>query len=308
MDPRRLMIFSTVIERGSIGAAARELGWTQPAVSQHLAALEKEVGMQLLLRGSGGVTPTEAGSRLAVYADQIAASVAAAKVELEEIAALKQGRVRFACFPSAAAILLPPALAALNAEHPGLNLSFTELEPPEAIAGVLNNSFDMAMIFRYCDTPVEEEGALEWTPILADPMRLVLAPSHRLAGENSLDLAELAHDDWIAGCTRCRANLLSAAKAAGFTPKVRYSTDDSTVVQRLIHHDPSVVSLMPKIALEASPNPNVVVKEVRGLEKRQIGIVHRPGALNLPAASAFVKALGAEASKHSCAIDGNNSL
>ena len=61
MDPRRLLIFRTVVRNGSIGAGARELGWTQPAVSQHLAALEKEVGTQLLLRSSSGVTPTEAG-------------------------------------------------------------------------------------------------------------------------------------------------------------------------------------------------------------------------------------------------------
>ena len=188
MDPRRLVIFSTVVERGSIGAAARELGWTQPAVSQHLAALEKETGMQLLLRSSGGVTPTEAGARLVVHADRISESMDAALAELEEIAALKKGRVRFACFPSAAAIILPPALADMNASYPDIDLSFTELEPPDAIAGVLANQFDVAMIFRYAETPVEEEGALEWTPILADPMRLVLPPSHRLADRESVSL------------------------------------------------------------------------------------------------------------------------
>lgn len=304
MDPRRLVIFATVLERGSIGAAARELGWTQPAVSQHLAALEKEVGMQLLLRGSGGVTPTEAGTRLAVYATQITESVAAAQAELEEIAALKKGRVRFACFPSAAAILLPSALTTMNTEYPDIDVSFTEVEPPDAIAGVLANRFDLAMIFRYPEMPVEEEGALEWTPILADPLRLALSPTHRLADVEEIDLADLRDDDWIAGCARCRANLMRAARAAGFTPKVRYSTDDSTVTQRLIHHDPSVVSLMPEIALEASPNANVRIKKVAGLEKRQVGLVNRPGALNLPAAAAFMKALQDQAAAHSCSLIG----
>lgn len=306
MDPRRLVIFSTVVERGSIGAAARELGWTQPAVSQHLAALEKETGMQLLLRSSGGVTPTEAGARLVVHADRISESMDAALAELEEIAALKKGRVRFACFPSAAAIILPPALADMNASYPDIDLSFTELEPPDAIAGVLANQFDVAMIFRYAETPVEEEGALEWTPILADPMRLVLPPSHRLADRESVSLGELAHDEWIAGCARCRANLLTSAEAAGFTPKIRYSTDDSTVVQRLIHHDPTVVSLMPEIALEAYPNPNIVVKKVENLEKRQVGTVNRPGALNLPAAAAFVETLRARAAAHACSLLGGH--
>ena len=75
MDPRRLLIFRTVVRNGSIGAGARELGWTQPAVSQHLAALEKEVGTQLLLRSSAGITPTEAGARLALHAEAIAAQL-----------------------------------------------------------------------------------------------------------------------------------------------------------------------------------------------------------------------------------------
>src|SRR5690625_1512382 len=89
MDPRRLLIFRTVVRNGSIGAGARELGWTQPAVSQHLAALEKEVGTQLLLRSSSGVTPTEAGRRLAAHAEAIAAQLHAAEEELADITALR---------------------------------------------------------------------------------------------------------------------------------------------------------------------------------------------------------------------------
>ena len=298
MDPRRLAIFSTVLERGSIGAAARELGWTQPAVSQHLAALEKEVGMKLLLRSSGGVTPTEAGAKLAVHADAIRHHVEAASNEVLELIALKKGRVRFASFPSAAAMLLPPALARMNQEYPGVDLSFTELEPPEAIAGVLENRCDLAMIFRYPDTPLEEEGTLEWTPILEDPVRLVLAVSHRLAKASRIHIADLANEEWIAGCSRCRANLLASSAAAGFTPVIRYSTDDSTVTQRLIHNDPGVIALMPEIALDAYANPSVVVKDVDGADGRQVGIVNRPGVMTLPAVRAFVETLMREAREY----------
>src|SRR5690625_5378061 len=111
MDPRRPLIFRTGVRNGSIGAGARELGWTQRAVSQHLAALEEEVGSQLLLRSSSGVTPTEAGRRLAAHAEAIAAQLHAAEEELADITALRRGTVRFGTFPSAAAVMLPPVLA-----------------------------------------------------------------------------------------------------------------------------------------------------------------------------------------------------
>ncbi|MDO5645887.1 MAG: LysR family transcriptional regulator [Dermabacter sp.] len=304
MDPRRLVIFHTVITNGSIGAAARELGWTQPAVSQHLAALEKDTGMQLLLRSSGGVTPTEAGARLAAHAAAIASNLAAAHREMDDIAALKKGRVRFSAFPSAAAILLPATLASMTTAHPGIDLNFTELEPPEAIAGVLGNELDVAMIFRYSDTPVSEEGALEWTPILADPVRLVLPVDHPFADRDDLSLDDLSDENWVAGCSRCRAHLLASAEAAGFTPRVKYSSDDSTVVQRLISHGTGVIALLPEIALEAYPHETVAVKTLQGLDMRQIGIVNRPGALKIPAIAAFVAALTAEASKHGCSVIG----
>lgn len=302
MDPRRLVIFHTVIQNGSIGAAARQLGWTQPAVSQHLSALEKETGMQLLIRSSGGVTPTEAGTRLAQHAERIAANLAEATAEMDDLAALKKGRVRFAAFPSAAAILLPPTLACMAKDYPGIDLSFTELEPPEAIAAINANTADVAMVFRYPGTSDDVEEPLEFTPILADPVRLILPANHPLAEAEHVTLEDVREAEWVAGCERCRANLLSNAEAAGFSPKIRYSTDDSTVVQRLITHDVGVVALLPEIALEAYPNPNVVIKEVEDLENRVIGIVNRPGALSVPAIAAFVKALRANANSHGCTL------
>ncbi|MCG7427187.1 LysR family transcriptional regulator [Helcobacillus massiliensis] len=301
MDPRRLLIFDTVVKNHSIGAAARELGWTQPAVSQHLSALEKETGMQLLLRSSGGVTPTEAGTRLAVHAAQIAKTMKAATTEMEDIVALKKGRVRFTTFPSAAAVLLPPTLAEMTERHPGIALSFNEMEPPEAIAGIAANTIDVAMIFRYPDTKLDDEGRLEWTPILEDQVRLVLPKDHPLAQKEHLSLSDFAEDEWIAGCERCSANLMCAADAAGFTPRVRYSTDDSTVVQRLIAHGTGI-ALMSDVSLESAPNHDVVVRTVDGVPPRTIGIVNRPGAMKIPAISEFAGILCHQAAHHGSAI------
>ncbi|GAB2538185.1 LysR family transcriptional regulator [Brachybacterium huguangmaarense] len=293
MDPRRLLIFRTVVRNGSIGAGARELGWTQPAVSQHLAALEKELGTQLLLRSSSGVTPTEAGQRLAVHAEAIASQLAAAEEELADITALRRGRVRFATFPSAAAVLLPPALARMRETAPGVDVTFEELEPPDAIPALLANELDLALVFRYDGTDVDAEGALEWTPLLEDRVLAVLPLDHPRAEDPSLELGDLAHESWIAGCERCRANLMSSARCAGFEPTVRHSTDDATVVQRLVEHGGGV-ALLPEITLEASPPRAVRVRELPGLSTRTIGLVSRRGALSIPAVSALRDALAAE--------------
>lgn len=293
MDPRRLLIFRTVVRNGSIGAGARELGWTQPAVSQHLAALEKEVGTQLLLRSSSGITPTEAGHRLSIHAESIAAQLQAATEELADITALRRGRVRFATFPSAAAVFLPPALAHMDETTPQVEVTFSELEPPDAIPALLNNELDLAMVFRYGCTDIDAEGTLEWTPLLEDRVLLILPRDHPRANDPDLTLADLSDDNWIAGCERCRANLVASARRSGFRPRVRHSTDDATVVQRLITHGGGV-ALLPEITLEASPSDQVVVRSLPELAPRTIGLINRRGALSIPAVAALKDALSAE--------------
>lgn len=294
LDARRLLIFRVVVRNGSIGAGARELGWTQPAVSQHLAALEREIGTQLLLRSSSGVTPTEAGRRLASHAEAIAAQLQAAEEELADITALRRGRVRFATFPSAAAVLLPPALARMRETAAGVDVSFEELEPPDAIPALLDDAVDLALVFRYGCTDVDAEGTLEWTPLMEDRVLAVLPRDHPLAHDPGLRLANLGHDDWIAGCERCRANLVVQARASGFEPRVRYSTDDATVVQRLIEHGAGV-ALLPEVTLESSsPSDDVVVRELPELEPRTIGLINRKGALSIPAVAALRDALVVE--------------
>lgn len=293
MDPRRLLIFRTVVRNGSIGAGARELGWTQPAVSQHLAALEKEIGTTLLLRSSAGITPTEAGRRLAAHAEAIAAQLHAAEEELADLTALRRGSVRFGTFPSAAAVLLPPMLKRLSETAPELDVTFAELEPPDAVMALREGELDLALVFRYPCSDIGDEGTLEWTPLMEDRVMAVLPHDHPRADDPDLTLGDLAADPWIAGCERCRANLISSARKAGFSPTVRHSTDDTIVVQQLIMHGGGV-ALIPEIALEAAPPADLAVRALPDLDNRMIGLLNRRGALAIPAVGALRDALVAE--------------
>ena len=136
MDPRRLLVFREVGRAGSLAGAARALGWTQPAVSQHVRRLEADTGTPLVVRAGRGVALTEAGRVLLRHADAVAERLAAAEQDLAALSGLVAGQVRVGAFPTAAAVLLPPVLADLLGRAPRLDVRFVELEPPEAEAAV----------------------------------------------------------------------------------------------------------------------------------------------------------------------------
>src|SRR6478609_11272805 len=130
LDVRRMRVLREVASRGSFSAAADALDYTQSAISQQVAALEREAGTKLVERGARGIHLTEAGRALVAHADVILARLADAEAELEAIAGLRGGRVRITSFPSAGATLMPIAIARFRERHPGVELSMQLAEPP----------------------------------------------------------------------------------------------------------------------------------------------------------------------------------
>ena len=288
-DPKRLLVFREVVRAGSISAGARRLGWTQPAVSQHLGALERAAGMPLLLRSTRGVEPTEPGRALLAHADAVASRLADARAEVDAFANRATGRVRVAAFPSGAAVILPPALRRLADRHPSLRVDLAEAEPPQALDLIRSGDADVALIFSY--EPAEDFGAdVAATAVGSDATRLVLRRDHPRA-DGVRDLGELADAIWIAGCLRCRAHLLAAAGRAGFSPDVRHTTDDYVLVQALVAQRLGV-ALLPETALLAFRHPDIVSPPASGTRPRQHHLVYRPGAQDLPAISAVIAAIG----------------
>ena len=288
-DPRRLLVFREVVRAGSISAGARRLGWTQPAVSQHLGALERAAGMPLLLRGARGVEPTEPGRALLAHADAVAGRLADARAEVDGIADRAAGRVRVAAFPSGAALILPPALRRLADDHPSLRVDLTEAEPPQALDLVRTGDADVALTFSY--DGAEDLGAdVTVTAVGADATRLVLPRDHALASGTE-HLAELSDAVWIAGCPRCRSHLLDSAAEAGFSPDIRHTTDDYVLVQALVAQGLGV-ALLPQTALQAFRHPDVVTPPAPGTRARQHHIAHRTGAQDIPAVAAVISAIG----------------
>src|SRR5829696_5979293 len=158
LDVNRLRVIDAVARCGSVTAAAKELHYSQPSVTHHLARLEAETGAQLLQRVGRGIRLTPAGQLLAERAAEIIARIDAAGAELSAHVGLTAGRVRLAGFASAIGSLVPPTAAALADRHPGLEISLTDTHPPEAIDLLRTGKVDVAVIFRYDETEPEPAG------------------------------------------------------------------------------------------------------------------------------------------------------
>jgi DNA-binding transcriptional LysR family regulator len=253
----RLRVLAAVAEHGSVTAAAEALHYAQPSVSHHLSRLEAETGAVLVQRVGRGIRLTEAGRLLATRAVELLGRAEAARAELDELTGLRAGRVRLAAFPSALGTVVPVAAARLRAAHPALTLELTEVEPPEALSLLRAGEVDAAIVFRYRPEPPDPD--LRLRRLDDEPVHLVGPRDTDWPGE----LAEHAEADWIAGCERCRDHLLRLCEAAGFTPRVRFTTDDYVAAQALVAAGLGM-TVLPDLALRAYRHPRVRTRQLAG--------------------------------------------
>ncbi|MEV1172915.1 LysR family transcriptional regulator [Nonomuraea sp. NPDC049784] len=265
LDVVRLRVLVAVARTGSLTAAAKELHYSQPSVSHHLARLEAETGARLVQRVGRGIRLTEAGRLLAERAAEIIGRLDATAEELAAHVGLRSGRVRLAAFPSALGTFIPKAAGLLSGAHPGLRLQLTEIEPPEALRLLRSGRVDVAVIFRYDDTAPEDNG-IRMIHLLDDPSYLV---SSGPPGE----LADHAESSWIAGCDRCRSHLLDICDKAGFAPRISFTSDDIVAVQALVAAGLGL-TMLPGLALQAHQHPDVQVVEVPGSTRHVYAAVY----------------------------------
>jgi molybdate transport repressor ModE-like protein len=291
LDVRRLQMLRTVAREGSLSGAARALGYTQPAVSHHIARLEDEVGTALLTRLGRGVRLTEAGNALVEHTDAVLSRLTAAEEDVAAIAGLRAGRIRLAAFPSGSATLMAGALTRLRAAHPGVEVSFTEAEPETSLPLLREGELDLVLGFTYTAVGAPDPRELTSVPLLRDPAHAVLPSGHSsAAGRRPLELQALAGETWIAGCERCRGHLLHEASSAGFEPRIAFATDDHLTVQSLIAAGLGV-SLLPALALCSAQRDDVAVRAVAGDPSRTVEVVMRAADRRPPAVTAMLAAL-----------------
>lgn len=297
IEARHLRVLRAVATAGSFSAAARELGCTQPAVSQQMKALEASVGTPLLVRSGREMRLTQAGEALVRHASGILAGLVAAEEEVAAIAGLRAGRVRLVSFPSGSSTLVPTALAALRAAHPGTRVFLEEAEPPASVEMLRDGDCDVALAFRYDGT----SGAEEWSDLVVRPLlrdRLVgLVPEgHRLARTRSVAIGDLAGEAWIAGCPRCRGHLVEICERAGFTPRIDFATDDYPAVAGLVGAGLGV-AVLPELAIESVRPKGVRTVALEPAVSREVVALTLPDLAQVPAVAATLDHLAKAATR-----------
>jgi DNA-binding transcriptional LysR family regulator len=281
LDVTRLRVLSAVARHGSVTAAAKELHYSQPTVSHHLARLEAETGAQLLQRVGRGIRLTHAGQLLADRAAEIIGRIDAADAELAAHVGLTAGRVRLAGFSSAIGSLVPRAVTALAGRHPDLQVSLIDTHPPEALELLRAGKIDVAVIFRYDETEPEPDD-VRLHHLLDDPLYL-------LSTRRGQKLSTLREATWIAGCERCRSHLLSLCAEVGFEPRIGYTSDDMVVMQALVAAGLGV-TVIPGLALQAHRVKGIVAGRLPG-SRRHVYAATYGEPPDPPATAALLAAL-----------------
>jgi DNA-binding transcriptional LysR family regulator len=298
LDVRRLRVLHAVSTYGSVTAAAAALGYSAPAISQQLAALERDVGMRLTERAGRGIELTPAAGILVAHTDALLAGLDAAESDLAALREQVSGRVGLAAFPSAAATFVPAAWAALARTAPHVQLDLTEMEPEESLPAVLRGETDIAVAHEYDLLPRPLDPLCERRELLRDPVLIALPAGHPQAVSAArVPLSALAGLPFLAPrtSTSCAEMIQRACARAGFVPTIVARATDFAVLLSLVAAGAGV-TLVPALAARWLP-PQVRLLSPAEPVTRQIFTVSRRGGDRKPAVRVVLDALAAEAAQ-----------
>ncbi|WP_431925582.1 LysR family transcriptional regulator [Nonomuraea jabiensis] len=245
LDPRKLHLLRELARRGTIAAVAEAVTFTPSAVSQQLSALEREAGVPLLERTGRTVALTPAGHLLVEHAHAVLEQLERASAALAAARGGPSGPLRIGAFPTAARVLLPPALVGLTGAHPGLVPMVSEIDPADVSAALRAGELDVALVHEYDFVPPVTDASIETEPLYSEPMYLTDRPS----------VADARADAWITDRpgTLCHTMAIRACQAAGFEPLVRHHIDDFDTVLAFVAAGQGV-ALVPHLAAIDPPD------------------------------------------------------
>lgn len=298
IEMKHLRLLLAVAQHGTLSGAAKELGFTQPALTQQMQALEETVGTPIVLRSSTGVRLTEAGQVLLRHGKRALDSVALAQTEIDAITTLQAGHVRVASFPSAAATLVPPAFGALHRQYPHIRFGLIEAEPEDSLAALRRGDVDVAVVYHY-----EPEVGTRWKllaeevarPILTEEVWLALPQHHELAGVEVVPISDVAREPWVAGCPSCRGHLESVCNRAGVKVDVAFETDDYVALHSLVAEDLGV-ALVPALMRQAArQESSITFAKFEPTSRRHVMAVTTDQLAEVPAIAKLLDSLAPQA-------------
>jgi DNA-binding transcriptional LysR family regulator len=289
-DLRRLRSLCAIADHGSLTGAADALDFTQPAISQHLAALEAEVGAPLVNRSRGGAELTAAGALLVEHARAALDRLALAELQVGDLIAHERRRVRVAAHSSSLTRLVPLAVADLRRRIPDAEVTITECGPPKALAKLRKGDIDVAVTFRRAGAEAPE--GVEERTLLEESMYAVVPRDHRLAEADSVELADLGDDPWIQGPPSTSPGLIrELCRAAGFEPRIAFETDDPLATRGIVAAG-LAVTLVPSLTKQdTARDRNVAVLPLHEAPRRRVVAAIAAGGRPTDATREMVEAL-----------------
>jgi molybdate transport repressor ModE-like protein len=289
LDIRRLRVLREVARQGSFSGAAEALGYTQPAVSRQVALLEQETGATLLDRRPGGVRLTDAGELLVSHGDAILARLREAEEQLHELLGLRAGKLRMSTLTSAAATLVPLAIAEFRARLPGIELSVSMSDPRSVLSQLRGGDVDLALCNddSYLELP-DIDGVL----LFEEPMLVALPRQHPLGNRKRVRLAELAAERWMLGTAQAcpdATRFVRACHAAGFEPQIAFHNDDYTAVLGFVAAGVGAAPVPEMVARHAPPDVRICSLQAVRITRPICALM--PAGYRSPATNAMVEIL-----------------
>jgi len=279
VDIHRLRVLRAVVADGSIRGAATNLGYTPSAISQHIAALQKETGLTLVQRSGRSIEPTVAGRTVAAHAARVFERLAELESVVSDLRAGRVGTLSVSYFASAGAVWIPPVVAAIAREFPGLRLDLRLIELVGADAGPPD-------VEIFVDG-AESGGTKGYRvrALLTEPYLAVVPKNSALADRVQVDLAELRDEAWVDNDVArgaCRQIMLDACSTAGFSPAFHIETQDYPTAIKFVAEGMGI-TVIPRLGLGTLPESTVAVPIVNPTPRRGISVRVRDAVVDHPA-------------------------
>ena len=299
LDLPRLRLLRAVVATGSIRTTATQLGYTPSAVSQQLAALQRETGLRLIERVGRGITPTAAGHALAAEAESLFETLTRIEGVVSDLRAGRMGSLSIGYFGSAGTTWLPPVVAALRTEFPDLRIDLRITE-----YGLGNQSPpDIDLFVEHART--DHDGRRDVRRLIADPYLAVVLADDPLAGKDEVPLVELAGCRWVDNDVKngaCREVLLKACAEAGFSPEFAVETHDYRTAISFVATGIGI-TVLPRLGIAELPAGLVRVPVVAPTPVRHVSVAVRPAVAHHPAARRVIELLEQSAARQDAGSD-----
>jgi DNA-binding transcriptional LysR family regulator len=288
IELRHLAALQAVAEEGTFRGAATRLGYTQSAISQQIATLERVVGTKLVERPGGprAVYLTDAGKLVLRHAEAIIARLNAARADVAAMVAGDGGTLRVGTFQSAGARILPELVRRFRQEWPGVEVRLIEsASDPELLEYVESGELDLSFVM-----PPLPDGPFEAVELMRDPWVLLVPADSPLARRpEPVPLREVAELPLI-GARQCRSceQLNAHFRSRGLEPNYVFQSDENTTVHGLVAASAGI-AITPKLAVNPSDERVVAVELGPRVPPRVIGLAWHRDRYRSPAAIAFVE-------------------